>query len=84
MVEADIIAALQARKIAGAAIDVFDQEPLPLHDRIRQLPNTVLTPHLGYVVTETMRHFYAQSAENALAFIDGAPVRVMNLGVKAG
>jgi phosphoglycerate dehydrogenase-like enzyme len=65
-------------------LDVFDREPLRLHDRIRQLPNTVLTPHLGYVVTETMRHFYAQSAENALAFIDGAPIRVMNQGVKAG
>ena len=38
----------------------------------------MLTPHLGYVVVETMRHFYAQSIENALAFLDGKPVRVVN------
>jgi hypothetical protein len=44
----------------------------------------VLTPHLGYVVTETMRHFYAQSSENALAFFDGRPIRVMNQDVKIG
>jgi phosphoglycerate dehydrogenase-like enzyme len=65
-------------------LDVFEREPLPPHDRIRQLPNTVLTPHLGYVVTETMGHFYAQSAENALAFVDGRPIRVMNQDVKIG
>jgi phosphoglycerate dehydrogenase-like enzyme len=84
LIEQDALAAALRDKRIFAGLDVYDREPLPLHDRIRQLPNTVLTPHLGYVVTETMRHFYAQSAENALAFIDGAPVRVMNLGVKAG
>jgi phosphoglycerate dehydrogenase-like enzyme len=84
LIEQDALTAALRDKRIFAGLDVFDQEPLPLHDRIRQLPNTVLTPHLGYVVTETMRHFYAQSAENALAFIDGGPVRVMNLGVKAG
>jgi phosphoglycerate dehydrogenase-like enzyme len=84
LIEQDALAAALRDKRIFAGLDVYDREPLPLHDRIRQLPNTVLTPHLGYVVTETMRHFYAQSAENALAFIDGRPVRVMNQSVKTG
>jgi phosphoglycerate dehydrogenase-like enzyme len=72
-----LVAALQTGRIF-AGLDVFDREPLPADDRMRQLPNTVLTPHLGYCVTETMRHFYSQSVENALAFLDGAPIRVVN------
>jgi phosphoglycerate dehydrogenase-like enzyme len=84
LIEQDALAAALRDKRIFAGLDVFDREPLPLHDRIRQLPNTVLTPHLGYVVTETMRHFYAQSAENALAFVDGRPIRVLNQGVKMG
>ncbi len=84
LIEQDALAAALRDKRIFAGLDVFDREPLPLHDGIRQLPNTVLTPHLGYVVTETMRHFYAQSAENALAFTDGRPVRVMNQSVKTG
>ena len=72
-----LVAALQAGRIF-AGLDVFDREPLPADDRMRRLPNTVLTPHLGYCVTETMRHFYSQSVENALAFLDGAPIRVIN------
>jgi phosphoglycerate dehydrogenase-like enzyme len=84
LIEQDALAAALRDKRIFAGLDVFDREPLPLHDGIRQLPNTVLTPHLGYVVTEAMRHFYAQSAENALAFIDGKPVRVMNQSVKTG
>src|SRR5580658_4014170 len=67
-----------------AGLDVFDREPLPPDDRMRQLPNTVLTPHLGYSVAETLRHFYVQSVENALAFLDGAPIRVLNPEVRAG
>jgi len=69
--------ALEQRRIF-AGLDVFDREPLPAQHRLRTLPNTVLAPHLGYVVVETMRHFYAQSVENAVAFLDGAPVRVTN------
>jgi phosphoglycerate dehydrogenase-like enzyme len=44
----------------------------------------VLTPHVGYTVVETMRHFYAQSVENAVAFLDGSPIRVANLQVLGG
>lgn len=63
------------RLVAG--LDVFDQEPLPADHPLRSLPNTVLTPHLGYGTTETFQEFYRQSVENALAFLDGKPVRVM-------
>ena len=72
-----LVSALEQRRIF-AGLDVFDREPLPANDRLRSLPHTVLTPHLGYAVLETMRHFYAQSVENAVAFIDGRPIRVAN------
>jgi phosphoglycerate dehydrogenase-like enzyme len=72
-----MVAALQAGRIF-AGLDVFDREPLAADDRLRRLPNTVLTPHLGYCVAETLRHFYSQSVENAVAFLDGAPIRVVN------
>ena len=61
-----------------AGLDVFDCEPLPAGAAVRSLPNTVLTPHLGYCVTETLRSFYAQSIENAQAFLDGRPIRIVN------
>ena len=61
-----------------AALDVYDQEPLPASHPLRTVPNTVLTPHLGYGVRETWTEFYGQSVENAVAFMEGKPVRVMN------
>jgi phosphoglycerate dehydrogenase-like enzyme len=72
-----LCAALQARRII-AALDVYDQEPLPRDHPLRRLPNTVLTPHLGYVTEENMRDLYARSAENIVAWIDGQPIRVVN------
>ncbi|MBN8905335.1 MAG: D-2-hydroxyacid dehydrogenase family protein [Rhodospirillales bacterium] len=75
--EAAMVAALQDGRIA-AALDVFDREPLPADHPLRHTPNTVLTPHLGYGVRETWATFYPQSVENALAFLDGKPVRVTN------
>jgi phosphoglycerate dehydrogenase-like enzyme len=78
LIEEDaLVAALEAGRIF-AGLDVYDREPLTPGDRMRRLPNTVLTPHLGYCVAETLRQFYAQSVENALGFLDGAPVRVAN------
>jgi len=75
--EAALIEALQARRIV-AALDTYDREPLPPDNPLRNVPNTILTPHLGYGVQETWREFYGQSVENALAFLNGHPVRVMN------
>ena len=58
VVEADLIAALKAQKIAGAAIDVFDQEPLPLDHPFRSLSNLLATPHIGYVSRDLYARFY--------------------------
>ena len=74
--EAALIEAVQSRRII-AALDVYDREPLPANHPLRNAPNTVLTPHLGYGVQETWTEFYPQSVENALAFLDGKPVRVL-------
>ncbi|HEY4174455.1 MAG TPA: D-2-hydroxyacid dehydrogenase family protein [Rhodopila sp.] len=75
--EAAMLEALHANKIV-AALDVYDREPLPANHPIRKAPNTVLAPHLGYCVQETWDGFYPQMIENALAFMDGKPVRVTN------
>lgn len=75
--EAALVQAVQQGRIV-AALDVFDREPLPPDHPLRKAPNTVLTPHLGYGVRETWQLFYPDSMENALAFIDGKPVRAAN------
>lgn len=76
--EAALIAALQGNAFAGAGLDVFDREPLPLDHPLRTLPNVVLTPHLGYVTEDTYQVFYGQTLENIEAYLAGAPVRVIN------
>ena len=75
--EAAMLEALHANRII-AALDVYDREPLPATHPLRKAPNTVLSPHLGYCVKETWDGFYPQMIENALAFMDGKPVRVTN------
>jgi phosphoglycerate dehydrogenase-like enzyme len=75
--EAALLAAVQGGKIV-AALDVYDKEPLPADHPLRTSDHTVLTPHLGYGVAETWSQFYSQSVENAEAFLDGKPVRVVN------
>lgn len=70
-----LIDALTSGRIAGAGLDVFDTEPLPIDHPLRTLPNTVLTPHMGYVTIETYRIFYRDAVEDVRAFLDGAPVR---------
>ena len=74
---ADLIDALERRAIAGAALDVYDDEPLPPDHKLRRLDNTVLTPHIGYVTAETYRVFYGETVEAVRAWLDGDPVRVI-------
>jgi phosphoglycerate dehydrogenase-like enzyme len=73
-----LLAALEAGTIAGAGLDVYDREPLPPDHPLRTAPNTVLTPHLGYVTEETYRVFYEQTVEDVAAFLAGSPVRVLS------
>ncbi|HZR48622.1 MAG TPA: D-2-hydroxyacid dehydrogenase family protein [Streptosporangiaceae bacterium] len=73
-----LVDALREGKIAGAGLDVFDVEPLPLSHPLRRLPNVVLTPHLGYVTDDTYQVFYGEAAEDIAAFAKGEPVRVLN------
>ena len=75
--ERALIATLEGRKIAGAALDVYDQEPLPGDHPLRRLENVVLTPHLGYVTAENYRVFYGDAVENVRAFLAGNPIRVL-------
>ena len=70
VVEADLIAALKARKIAGAAIDVFDQEPLPLDHPFRTLANLLATPHIGFVSRGLYARFYQDTVENIRRWLD--------------
>ncbi len=72
-----LIAALQEGRIAGAGIDVFDTEPLPIDHPLLAAPNTFLTPHLGYVTQQNYRAYYEGCVEAIEAFNAGAPVRVI-------
>jgi len=73
--EAALLETLQQRKIAGAAIDVFSVEPLPVDHPFRKLDNIVLTPHLGYVTEEGLRAHYGQMVEGIDAWLKGEPLR---------
>jgi len=78
--EAALLRALQEGWIAGAGLDVFDTEPLPVDHPLRSAPRTVLTPHLGYVTDDCYRVFYRDISEDIAAFAAGSPVRVLNPG----
>ncbi len=76
--EGALIAALEAGRIAGAGLDVFDQEPLPLDHRFRALDNVLAMPHVGFVTEENYRVFYGDALEDIRSFLDGDVIRPMN------
>ncbi len=72
--------ALREGRIAGAGIDVYGTEPLPVDDPWRDTPRTVLTPHIGYVTDDTYQAFFVETVEDIRAFAAGSPIRVLNGG----
>ncbi|GAA1852042.1 D-2-hydroxyacid dehydrogenase family protein [Brevibacterium marinum] len=73
-----LVAVLEAGRIRGAGIDVYDTEPLPSDHALRSAPRTVLTPHLGYVTDETYRIFFTQAVEAIAAWMAGEPIRQLS------
>lgn len=72
-----LIKAVEAGRPAGAALDVYDEEPLPADHPLRRCRKILLTPHVGYVTRETYRIFYGETVENIRAFLEGRPLRVI-------
>lgn len=77
--ESALVAALRARRIAGAALDVYDVEPLPSSHPLRSLDNVVLSPHMGYVTSEAYEVFFTQVVDNVARYLGGElPLRALN------
>jgi phosphoglycerate dehydrogenase-like enzyme len=72
-----LVTALHEGWIRGAALDVFDQEPLPAGHPLLDTPRTLLAPHLGYVTDASYRAFFGGALEDVRAWLDGAPIRVL-------
>ena len=76
--EDDLIIALSTNEIAGAGLDVFEKEPLPENNKLRFLPNVLLTPHLGFVTAENYSIYYTQMIESLEACVEGKPIRIID------
>ena len=76
--EDDLIIALSTNEIAGAGLDVFEKEPLPENNKLRFLPNALLTPHLGFVTAENYSIYYTQMIESLEACVEGKPIRIID------
>ncbi len=75
--EDDLIIALSTNEIAGAGIDVYDKEPLPENNKLRFLPNALLTPHIGYVTAENYTTYYNQMIESLESCVNEKPIRII-------
>ena len=75
--EKALLEALNKKQIAGAGLDVFDVEPLPLDHPYRKMDNVVVTPHLGYVSQQNYEKYYPDIVEDIRGFLDGKPTRVV-------
>ena len=75
--EDDLIIALSTNEIAGAGLDVYEKEPLPENNKLRFLPNVLLTPHIGYVTAENYNIYYDQMIESLEACVEGKPIRII-------
>ena len=75
--EDDLIIGLSTNEIAGAGLDVYEKEPLPENNKLRFLPNVLLTPHIGYVTLENYNIYYTQMIESLEACVNGKPIRVI-------
>jgi len=78
--EAALLDTLRNHRIAGAALDTYEIEPLPADHPLLGLDNVLLTPHLGFVTKDAYTRFYGDTVENVAAFLKDDPIRVLNAG----